>query len=293
MGGYSLGNDSVAVAVRSIRRGMPMFIDELGDSEEYGERRRMLEDALRRGYRDSPTAVYSRCEGRDNKVVHYPVFGPKAFTHRVAIESALNSRAFIIEMRKAPGWRPVPIVPKEIERALRAWGRRVLREWPASRVAATQTAPEFRDRLQAILASRYGGNRITELSGIALLLSDMAHVDLSASLRAAAEASASQEDAEVELSAILRDSLTAALSMPEICTIENGWATILHRDVLSMFNMTLRGIGLPPVDTTRLALIRREAGVLGEWVRQAHGGRSVWVFPVSWLKFDGRSDAGT
>ena len=291
--GLSFENVSVAALARSMEKGRTVCIDEYDVSR--GKEVDEVRDALvRQGYkRDS--APFVRWDAARKAKDEIPIFGPKALTFRKDIDEALQSRGFLIPTVKVRGKAAFDFVRKnlwlhleDLPNRLDEWGRIATHAFPDVNLEAIAYSPEFEAKVEAVL-KELGANRAAEIVTIALLVAEMAGIDVLADLREAnalreiaSEASAS-EDRE-ELLEVLADLTRSEIaSKKEELFGEVKIVRVRQKEVFEEFNRRKREHGEKPIWRKAFVSIRREAGITEAWIRDNHGSY-VWNLPVDWVK---------
>jgi len=289
----SFENVSIAALARSMEKGRTVCIDEYDVSRgrEIDEPRDAL---VRQGYKRD-AAPFVRWEPTKKTKEEIPIFGPKALTFRKDVDEALQSRGFLIPTVKVRGKAAFDFVRKNLwlhlenlPNRLDEWGRIATHAFPDSNLEAIAYSPEFEAKVEAVL-KELGANRAAEIVTVALLVAEMAGIDVLADLREAnalreiaSEASAS-EDRE-ELLEVLED-----LTRVEIASKKEelfGPVKILRvrqKDVFDEFNRRKRERGEKPIWRKSFVSVRREAGIGEAWIRDNHGSL-VWNLPVDWVR---------
>jgi hypothetical protein len=288
--GIRLVDFSLAYLARALRPGAVAILDEWGSTGS-AEQEASKSALIRSGYKaDAPP--YSRIDGRSGKPLEFPVFGPKMIAYRGKLDDALQSRGFSIPTVKPKGEPGYDLVlanmwPKvgDLQVRLAAWGASACAEYSSDRLEAIAYTAEFRTKVRESV-EELGANRDSELVTIALLVGEMAGLDVRAELLAAGELrKASVADAESEDLPALADSIRETLAaFPKTLDGEPTFIRIRQKAVKDALNRKRSSVGERPVGGKEFASLRRTIGVADGWLRVANGHALSWTLPMNFLE---------
>ena len=286
--GLTVENISPPALARSIEAGRTVLLDEI-DVSRGAELDDIMAALLRSGYRrNGPPYIRWDAKAKTREVV--PIFGPKAATFRSSLDTALQSRGFVIPTAKPVGEAGYDLVlanlwvkTTDLVSRLKSWGKRAAREWPGVRLEQLAHTPEFRAEVKAV-AGEIGANRESELLTIALLVARMVPVDVGPQL-SSARALRDVEVGEDQAEALgeLRD--VVLVSMGKTVSFGDAGAQlyrVVQRSVRDSVNLRRKDRQEKPLTSNRLALLRRELGVKDVWLRNHHG-NLVWNLPPAFV----------
>lgn len=270
-GGLVFENVSVAAIARELGQGRLVCIDEF-DVKRPADVQSVLDSLVRQGYRRD-AAPYTRYDATKHEVERLPVYGPKALTIRSFLDPALESRGFIISAAPVEGeqaygfvvrnlWSDVGDLPTRLAR----WAAQVMPGWPDSRLRAVAESAEFAAKRHRILEAT-GANRDTEQVLVALLVAEIACVDVTTELRAAVElrrASVGTEDAG-DLEDVTEAILAATGMLQARVTEEARVLRVWFRDLKKAINGKREARKEPPINDRRLATVLTQVGVSESW----------------------------
>jgi len=281
--GHVYSNVSIAAFARRMNHGDNICIDEIDESR--GKDYDVIRDALLRdGYRANGPK-YERWDYKGNAPVAFSVYGPKVFGYRGGLEDALQSRTFPIPSVKplAGGeeyvflnlWPEDDGLPDRLDE----WGRTTLAKHPPGTLKALVTETGFRAKLRQSVAE-VGANRETELSTIALLVAEVAGIEIVEDLRAANEAAKSVGDPEAleHLRIAVRSLVRRAREKGDIGP--DGTVRLRQRDVKeNVDGYRVQGKQRPFSDR-QLAKWRRDLGVNDNMLKHPKN-KTTWYIPKS------------
>ena len=288
----SFENVSIAALARSMEKGRTVCIDEYDVSRgrEIDEPRDAL---VRQGYKRD-AAPFVRWDAIRKTKEEIPIFGPKALTFRKDIDEAIQDRGFLVPTLRVKGkvafdfvrknlWLHLENLPERLDE----WGRLATHTFPDANLEAIAYSAEFEAKVEAVL-KELGANRAAEIVTVALLVAEMAGLDILADLREAnalreiASESSASEDRE-ELLEVLEDLTRAEIaSKKEELFGEVKIVRVRQKDVFDEFNRRKRERGEKPLGRKSFVSVRREAGIGEAWIRNYHGSY-VWGLPVDWV----------
>src|SRR5205807_2345004 len=216
-------------------------------------------------------------------------------TFRKDVDEALQSRGFLIPTCKVKGDSGYEFLLNNfwphlgnLSERLDEWGKVATHAIPASNLEAIARSPEFRSKAKTVL-KELGANRAAEIVTVALLVGEVAGIDILEDLREAnavreiaSEASASQD--QEELLEVLADlTRTEIASKKEELFGEVKIVRVRQKDAFDEFNRRRRERGEKPLGTKSFVSVRREAGIGEAWMRNYHGAY-VWGLPVDWVR---------
>jgi len=288
-GGLVFENVSVAALARELAEGRLVCIDEY-DVRRPVDVQPVLDSLVRQGYRRD-AAPYTRYDATKHEVERIPVYGPKALTIRSFLDPALESRGFIISASPVEGeeaygfvvrnlWSDVGDLPSRLTR----WAAEASASWPDSRLREIAESSGLAEKRHRVLEAA-GANRDTEQVLVALLVAEIAGVDVATELKAAVElrrASVGTEDAgdlEDVTEAILAASGSAQDRLIEGSPVLRVWFRELKREV----NRRREDRKDPPMSDRRLATMLTQVGVSESW-KGATGNRVRFDLPGEFVR---------
>ena len=287
--GLVFENVSVAALARELGEGRLVCIDEF-DVKRPVDVQPVLDSLVRQGYRRD-SAPYTRYDATRHEVERIPVYGPKALTIRSFLDPALESRGFIISASPVEGeeaygfvvrnlWSDVGDLPTRLAR----WAAQVAPEWPDSRLRAVAESPELAAKRHQVLETT-GANRDTEQVLVALLVAEIAGVDVAAELRAAVElrrASVGTEDAS-DLEDVTEALLAATGNAQDRLMEGSPVLRVWFRELKKVVNRRREERNDPPISDRRLATMLTQVGVSESWKRNPKN-RVGYDLPADWVR---------
>jgi hypothetical protein len=283
---------SAAALRRSMKDGRTVALDQYDDIKE-PEKRATMDALAEMGY--TRGAPYICCDER-NQPVEMPTFGPKILVFRGSVRDSLQDRGFTIPAAKSrelesvykamwPKWADLPA-------RLGAWGAKVCATHRDSDMEALARTPEFLRKLRAISSVLEG--RDAQLLITALLVAELAGVDLEAELRRAMEIRHAEEaiSSDEDLDDLSQALLELAGTQKKL---ETGEFYVVTRSTIKKALDKRRGHRrLPPSKKSEFDSWLRDMGVRDEWVRPGHR-KQYWVhLPVEFISgLDGGEVDGT
>ena len=288
-GGLVFENVSVAALARELAEGRLVCIDEY-DVRRPAEIQPVLDSIVRQGYRRD-AAPYTRYDATKKEVERIPVYGPKALTIRSFLDPALESRGFIISASPVDGeeaygfvvrnlWSDVGDLPARLAR----WAAGAAVAWPDARLKALAESPTLADTRRRVLEAT-GANRDTEQVLVALLVAEIAGVDVAAELKEAVElrrASVGTEDAG-DLEDLTDAILAASGSAQDRLIAGSPRVRILFRELKAEIDRRRKERDERPISNNRLATILTQAGVSESW-KVRPGNKVGFDLPVEFVR---------
>ncbi len=280
--GRIYGNVSIPAFARKMQYGDNVCIDEIDESKgtEYDGIRNAL---LRDGYMaNGPN--YERWDYKKSTSESFSLYGPKVFSFRSGLEDALQTRTFVIPTVKLVGPEGAKYVnanlyPKydDLPERLEKWGHDALVAYPVDKLEAIVNSDAFQEKVRRAVRV-VGANREYELSTLALLVAEMAGVDIIDDLRAANEAMASIT--EPEALEQLRASVKALIKDKVGAIDADGGIRLRQSTVrLNTNNLRIQNKQKPLTDR-EFARYRRDLGVDDNLLRFP-GNKATWVLPAT------------
>ncbi len=281
-GGLVLGNVSPAALARKLDEGATVLIDEYDSTKckEFDE----IKDALfREGYRRG--GVYTRALGPGPETIDFNIGGPKAATFRGEIDEALLSRGFALPTVRYHGPKGVDYVHKlmfakagDLPQRLRQWGQRIMKGWSVADCEEMVKGEVFREKLERAVPTGLGATREAQLGTIALIVSEMIGVDVTDDIHRAFELTsmvtelANIEDLD-ELYDILEQFVTERIS-PEDTIVK-----VKNAEFKQRLNRYRRTLDKPPLSQKKFSQLRRDAGLVDQFLHRLDGRAVFWIPP--------------
>ncbi|MCI4321257.1 MAG: hypothetical protein L3K05_02995 [Thermoplasmata archaeon] len=288
-GGLVLVDFSASYLARNVTRGRTLLIDEY-ESRRDSERDGAVAALLRSGYK-SDAPKYARSD-RNGKNVEFDIFGPKVVSYRGALtDGALQGRGFVISSAKPTGVDGFEFVlmntwPEfaDLPARLKKWGERARLRFPERRLKEIAYSADFRRRLSDSVVE-VGANRECEITMTALLVANIAGLDVRACLRAANEVrQISVADSEGDALAELADAIRSVRqSRAKSLDAGSGVTRFHQKDVKEELNRVRRSAGGIPLGTLDFSRLRDEIGIERRWLRKLSGNALAWNIPVEFL----------
>jgi hypothetical protein len=288
--GLFFENVSVAALARTMTHGKTVCLDEI--DVDRGKDFNEIRDAfLRQGYK-ADAAPYVRWDASKKAKEEIPIYGPRCAAYRAALEDALQSRGFMLPSAKPDGadgyeyvgrnlWLDLGDVPARLE----MWGEDARAAFPEEKLREIWGSEAFRTKI-AVAVEHLGANRDSELGTIAMLVAEMAGVDILEELKAANKlrdvATFVASDSDLEE---LRDALLSVAGPIQTGILDEAPDVPVRQvDVKRRFNAQRKAGGERPLSDKAFARLRRELEVKDDWI--VHGSRTgglVWRLPLPWL----------
>ncbi len=272
---------SLSAMARAMRHGRTVTLDEYDPTKgEYDEVRDAL---LRNGYK-SDAPKYTRYDAAARKVEEIPIFGPRLLGYRGGLETALQDRGYLIPAVKPKGKDAFDYVLRnfwpeygDLVDRLKSWGATTAGIYSPHKLKQIANSAKFKKKVEAVV-EEIGANRQSELGTIALLVAEMAGVDVLKELKDAnelreMEVFAASDPAIDQLREVIADQarMLGLASGPEI---ELGKQEDIRREL----NLR-RGIGGErPIGSMQFKKLVRDVGIKEAWRRNRHGSL-YWVVP--------------
>ena len=282
--GHIYSNVSIPTFARKMKHGDNVCIDEIDESR--GKDYDTIRDALLRDGYLAGGPKYERWDYKKNQPEIFSVFGPKVFGYRGGLEDALRSRTFPVPTVKPAAGSGTKYVsanlwPEDdgLPQRLDDWGKDALAAMARRELSMKEVVEgdEFQAKLQRA-APEVGTNRETELSTIALLVAEMADIDVVAELRAANEAAKSIGDPEPleQLRLTVRSLIRLAREKGDVGV--DGTIRLLQRDVRENLNgYRIQGKQRPLGDSA-FAKWRRDLGIDDNMLKHPQN-KTTWYIP--------------
>jgi hypothetical protein len=289
-GGVVLIDFSPAYLARTLKRGATAIFDEWGDSGN-PEQESSKSALLRVGYK-SEAKAYGRIDGKTGQPVEFQVYGPKMVAYRGGLDDALQSRGFPIPTVKPKGengWHFVidNMYPEmgDLPQRLTNWGAAVCGAYSDKRLKEIVFSEPFRLKVKASV-EELGANRDSELTATALLVAEMAGVNVVAELQTASVAknAAVMDASGDELADLAAAILSVARSGQRALDAKPGQVRLRQKTVKDTLNERLRRQGDRPISDRQFKTQRRAIGIEDAWLRTRSGNALTWVVPTSYLE---------
>jgi hypothetical protein len=289
-GGVVLIDFSPAYLARTLKKGATAIFDEWGDSGN-PEQESSKSALLRVGYK-SDAKAYGRIDGKTGQPVEFQVYGPKMVAYRGGLDDALQSRGFPIPTVKPKGesgWQYVidNMYPEmgDLPQRLASWGAAVCAAYPDERLKEIVFSEPFRVKVKASV-EELGANRDSELTATALLVAEMAGVNVVAELQTASVAkNAAVVDASSdELADLAAAILAVARFGQRALDAKPGEVRLRQKTVKDTLNERLRRRGDRPISDRLFKTRRRAIGIEDAWLRTRSGNALTWVVPTAFLE---------
>ena len=217
--------------------------------------------------------------------------GPKALTIRSFLDPALESRGFIISASPVEGeeaygfivrnlWSDVGDLPARLAR----WAREASAGWPDSRLREVAESTGLAEKRRRVLEAT-GANRDTEQVLVALLVAEIAEVEVATELRSAVElrrASVGTQDAG-DLEDVTEAILAATGSAQERLIEESPVLRVWFRELKKEVNRRRDERKEPHMSDRRLATMLTQVGVSESW-KGATGNRVRFDLPGEFVR---------
>ncbi len=286
--GLLLENVSPSALARMIENARTVLLDEI-DVQRGEELDDVMSALLRSGYRRNGPP-YRRWNAKEKQPESIPIFGPKVGTFRSALDPALQSRGFVVPTAKPIGEAHYDLVlanlwphVSDLVPRLRAWGKQTATRWPDGALEALARTAEFQSRVRKVVG-KLGANRESELLTIALLVAQMAGVDVVESL-SSATALRAVEISEDQAEAIDEVRLATLDNLSKVIAFNAGGEEVYRvaqKAVRDLVNSRRGERKERPLTTGRLALLRRELGVKDAWLAEK-GHALHWNLPRAFV----------
>jgi hypothetical protein len=289
-------NVSVAALARKMTNGRAVCIDEItvDRGKEYNEVRDAL---LRQGYK-SNAAPYTRWDPVKRVAEEVPIFGAKAFGYVGSLEPALQSRTYpIASVKPSPGRESFRYVPRnwwpnlgDLPDRLEAWGKQVREMYPPKRLEEIAYSKPWQDKVEAT-TKEIGANRESELAGTALLVAEIAVVDVIDALKEANKlreietfsgSDSDRDDLAFALETVAAPLFQARHATADAVRVTADAVRVKQSVVFKEFNANRRLNGERTVGAPYFARLRQELGIQESWLGQ-HEGAVYWNIPSSFL----------
>lgn len=282
--GLKCENISVSALARSMENGRAVFVDEI-DADRGKENNEVRDALLRQGYKAN-AAPYMRWDAAKKKREEIEIYGPKAATYRSGLnDDALRDRGFQIPTVKATGesgydyvlrnlWQNTEDIPKRLDE----WSRSAVQAFPRDKLKEIAYSAEFKKKVKRVV-EELGANRESELVTIALLVAEMAGVDVVEELNAAVRTrETSNEDTADDLEALSEVVQNLAETGCAKTLVGSGLVRIKQSLVKHELNRRRKEQNDRPISDRRLAMLRRELGVSESWLSKP-GNAVIWNLP--------------
>ncbi len=280
---------SLSAMARVMKKGRAVTMDEYdaGGDRDFLE----LRDAfVRNGYK-SNAPPYTRYNPTMHKNDEVEVFGPRLISFRGGLDEALQDRGFYIPSVKAEGEHAYDYVRRnfwpeigDLPTRGKEWGTAALKAFPRERLRDLTWTPEFERKVKDVLGTVPGG-RDAELMTIALLVAEMAEVDVLKELKDAnelreMETFASSDPAHDLLREVIHEK---AYDLGITVTGTSDVALGKQEDYRVALNARLKSAGDRPASNRRFKQLLRDIGFKEGWRRERHH-TIYWVVPLNDLK---------
>jgi hypothetical protein len=295
--GLFFENVSVAALARTMTHGRTVCMDEI--DVDRGKDFNEIRDAfLRQGYK-ADAAPYVRWDASKKAKEEIPVYGPRCAAYRGALEDALQSRGFALPSVKPEGPEGFAYVLRnfwpdlgDLPVRLKMWGEDARAAFPPKRLQEIASSESFREKITGAV-EQLGANRDSELGSIAMLIAEMAGVDVLGEIR---EANKLRDVAMFAASDSDLDELHGAV-LDVAGPIQDGildkapHVPVRQAPIRKKFNERRKASGERPISNRAFARLRREAGVKDEWIVHGKTGGLVWNLPLPYLRYLRTSDS--
>jgi len=282
-------NVSIAAMARTMQFGRTVTMDEL-DTDRGKEANEIRDSLLRSGYkRNAPK--YTRWDAAKKSPDEIAIFGPRAFGYRGVLDDALQDRGFPIPAVKPVGQGGYEYVLRnfwpdtgDLAKQLESWGKEVRNAFPPDIIQGIAESDAFQDKVREVVAE-LGANRDSELATIALLVAEMAGVDVleelrdAGNLRAIEVAVSTGSDLE-EMSEIIVE--LSGVEQSRLLDAATKTIRMKQSDVRKKFNANRKARGERSISDATFAKLRREIGIREEWLG-SHARAIYWEVPVPFL----------
>src|SRR5208283_727753 len=259
-----------------------LIIDEF-DTRRSGDREEAIYAILRSGYQaDAP--MYCR-SSKDGKNVEFDVFGPKMVSYRGTLrDTALQGRGFHLPAAKPKGpegWMYVlrntwPELT-DLTARLQKWGADAMTAYPPDQLKAIAYSDEFKAKVEKAVPE-LGANRESEIAMVALLVAEMAGIDVATELRAASEVRAiAVADAEDSALEDLAAAIVSVLGLVQkALDAKVDTVRIKQKAVKDALNTARKSRGERTVGNAEFSKLRDALGIENEWLATLSGHALVW-----------------
>jgi len=290
--GVTCENVSMRALAEAMRTAPAVLMDEI-DVQRGKEITEVRNSMMRQGYKKT-AAPYRRYDVATQSVVDIPIYGPKAGTFRgVLKDDALLDRGFTIPTMKAIEkfkehsfdyvlrnfWPEFGNLPDGLDE----WGRLASSAFTEARLKELAWSREFREKVKKATIEM-GANRESELVSIALLVAEMAGVDIINELHQACDMKAKTAESNADILEVLTDVVVELcnnyLRMNDNCDKIRLRQTDIKRAV--NIKREMDGEHNPISDLT-LKVLRDEVGVKRSWLTKS-GNAMFWNLPRDFVK---------
>ena len=280
-------NVSIPAMARTMRSGRTVTMDEL--DKAMGKEQADVRDALLRAGYKATAPPYVRWDAAKKGPDEISVFGPRAFGYRGTLEDALQDRGFPIPSVKPVGENGYDFVLKNfwpelgnLPLRLKRWGEEARRAFPPGKLKEIAYSETFRDKVRAAVL-KIGANRDSELVTIALLVAEMASVDVIEALKEASKLREIESFAAADTDLDdLREALLEVAGPRQAGLIDSSASVRLKQaPIRKRFDANRKARGASRLGDSGFATLRRE--VIPEAWLGSHGNAVYWNVPVSFL----------
>lgn len=283
-GSLRLQSFTLATLSRSLTNFKPVSIDEYDVVERDDELGGAVAALVRQGYkRDAPPRKV--CAPKSNDILDLAIAGPKALTFRSEIDDALKDRGFRLPMARGGGSYLMVLLgmaPEfgDLPERLQTWAKAVHSTWTYESVCTRIKQSSFSTNVEATLGV-LAATRNAELVTIAVLVSEIAGINLLDALKSAKGA----KDREENLSLNVQDLLDAirvvsARQAAKLTTTDTS--TIAQPEVRKEVDGVRAGRGERRISQREFVQARKDAGIRDDWRVKIRGG-DYWRLPQDFL----------
>jgi hypothetical protein len=280
-------NVSIAAMARMMRRGRTVTMDEY--DKAMGKEQAEVRDAmLRSGYKAS-SPPYVRWDPAKKGPDTVEVFGPRAFGYRGTLDDALQDRGFPIPSVTPMGEYGYDFLRKnfwpelgDLPFRLKSWSEGARPGFPPGKLKEIAYSETFEDKVRAAVV-RMGANRDSELATVALLVAEIAGVNVlealneAGKLRAIESFAASDTDLDDLRQALLE------IAGPIQTGILDAAPTVRLKQagIRRKFDANRKARNASRLGDGAFATLRREL-IPPEWIG-SHGNALFWNVPAPFL----------
>lgn len=286
--GVMCENISVKALAETMRSAPAVFIDEI--EAERGDLTDIRNAMLRQGYKKT-AAPYTRWDIKTDSPIEVPIYGPKAGTYRGTLkDDALLDRGFVIPTAKAQGteaysyvlmnfWPDVGSLPQELDQ----WGKSVSQEFTDEKLRKIAFSDAFKAKVsQAVM--EIGANRESELVSMAMLVAEVAGIDIIKELHdATASRPASDESIAGDLEELQQVITDMAVNLHQTLIDKSPVIRFKQSEVRKAINKRRKDEGERPIFDRHLSVLREEIGINRSWLQKT-GNAMYWDLPEQFVR---------
>jgi hypothetical protein len=274
---------TLATLSRSMTKFRSVSIDEFDITEKNAEMGSATGALVRQGYKRD-AAPRRVCAPKSNEVLVFEIAGPKALTFRYDLDDALKDRGFRFPMAAGSDFRLVVLgmAPEfgDLPDRLKTWAAEVRQSWTFERVCRRIKESSFEVAVRGVLGPT-GATRGAELMTTALIVSEVAGVDIRVSLRQANGA----REREIAISYGVEELMAALRALASRAgpgLNESECVVVAQTAVRAEIDKARKERRAFPIASGEFARLRKDALIQDEWRIKIHG-YPHWKIPKEFL----------